>query len=249
MRYYISDLHLFHQNVIAMDGRRFDSLEQMHQHVIERWNSRVNKKDDVFVLGDLSWGRGKETAELLSQLKGHITLIRGNHDDRYLKDKEFDYAFHNVFDYDERKDDGRNVMLSHYPMPFYNKQFRRNEQGESRTFMLYGHVHDTYDEYLLNRSINDISCHERAAFGEQIQLTPVRLINTFCLFSDYLPLTLDEWRQIDEKRRRLINRTEQLLGGRISWQNWDRLAELITMLSRENWNNCDEVSLKDGETP
>ncbi len=244
MRYYISDLHLFHQNVIAMDRRHFESLEQMHQYVIERWNSRVGKKDDVFVLGDLSWGRGKQTADLLSQLKGHITLIKGNHDDRYLKDREFDYQFLNVLDYDERKDDSRNVMLSHYPMPFYNKQFRRNEQGESRTFMLYGHVHNTYDEYLLNRSIEDISRFERQSLGDSVQFTPVNMINTFCLFSDYLPLTLDEWLDIDKKRRQLIRDEEAHSGGSLTWQKWELLNQKTVELSRSGWK---EESLLTGD--
>ncbi|MBQ6655430.1 MAG: metallophosphoesterase family protein [Erysipelotrichaceae bacterium] len=236
MRYYISDLHLFHLNVIAMDGRHFKNLEQMHAYIVERWNAIVNKNDDVFVLGDLSMGKGKETAEILRQLKGKITLIKGNHDDRYLSDKEFDYQFRDILSYDERKDNNRNVMLFHYPVPFYNKQFRRNEKGECRTFMLYGHVHNTYDEYLLNRSINDIMTFERQSFGDSVQTTPVSMVNTFCLFSDYRPLTLDQWLEIDGKRRRLINETEQQLGGKIPWPQWMELNEKMTELSQRLWN-------------
>ena len=55
MRYYISDLHFFHENLIkAMDKRAFDSMESMNSYMIEQWNSVVRKNDDVVILGDLS---------------------------------------------------------------------------------------------------------------------------------------------------------------------------------------------------
>ena len=30
---------------------------------------------------------------------------------------------------------------------------------------------------------------------------PCQMINCFCMFSDYVPLTLDEWIQLDKNRR------------------------------------------------
>lgn len=30
---------------------------------------------------------------------------------------------------------------------------------------------------------------------------PCNMINCFCMFSDYMPLTLDEWIEVDAKRR------------------------------------------------
>ena len=30
---------------------------------------------------------------------------------------------------------------------------------------------------------------------------PCQMVNCFCMFSDYVPLTLDEWIQVDRKRR------------------------------------------------
>ena len=90
MRYYISDLHFFHKNIIKyMDHRDFENIEEMHDYMIKQWNNKVKVNDDVIVLGDLSLGKGKETNDILKKLHGNIYLIKGNHD-HYLKDHEFD---------------------------------------------------------------------------------------------------------------------------------------------------------------
>ena len=34
MKYYISDLHLFHENAIAFDPRPFASLQEMHDTIL-----------------------------------------------------------------------------------------------------------------------------------------------------------------------------------------------------------------------
>lgn len=36
MKYYISDLHLFHENAIKYDHRPFDSIQEMHE---ESWKT------------------------------------------------------------------------------------------------------------------------------------------------------------------------------------------------------------------
>ena len=56
MRYFISDLHFYHEALNKrMDKRGFISVEDMNEYMIDRWNSRVrNKKDEVVILGDFS---------------------------------------------------------------------------------------------------------------------------------------------------------------------------------------------------
>ena len=58
MNYYISDLHLFHENSIKFDERPFESLDEMHETIKKRWNSKITNGDRVFILGDISY-RGK----------------------------------------------------------------------------------------------------------------------------------------------------------------------------------------------
>lgn len=63
MRYFISDLHFYHEALNSrMDHRGFDSVEAMNEYMIEKWNLKVrNKKDEVVILGDFSIRRAVKT--------------------------------------------------------------------------------------------------------------------------------------------------------------------------------------------
>lgn len=54
MKYYISDLHLFHEATIKFDNRPFQNLEEMHETIMKNWNSKVTNGDTVYILGDIS---------------------------------------------------------------------------------------------------------------------------------------------------------------------------------------------------
>ena len=55
MIYYISDLHFGHRNVIGMDGRPFETIEEMDATLIRLWNERVTEGDDVYIVGDFAY--------------------------------------------------------------------------------------------------------------------------------------------------------------------------------------------------
>lgn len=206
MRYYISDLHFFHSNLNdRMDKRGFASGEAMNEHMIRQWNDRVHKNDEVVILGDLSVGKAEETNEIIQRLKGKLYLITGNHD-RFLQKKEFDTSrFVWIKPYGEIHDNNRRIILSHYPVFCYNGQYLRDKKGNPRTYMLYGHVHNTYDEFLINQFIQRTRSSVRKVRGsEEPVAIPCNMINCFCMFSDYVPLTLDEWIELDKKRRSLM---------------------------------------------
>ena len=77
MRYYIADLHFFHEAMNThMDKRGFENTLQMNEYMIQRWNQKVRKKDEVVILGDLSWGSVQDTNALLEQLQGKLYLIQ-----------------------------------------------------------------------------------------------------------------------------------------------------------------------------
>ena len=204
MRYYISDLHFYHANMnIQMDQRGFASFEEMNEYMIEQWNQKVRKNDEVVILGDFSIAKGEKTNELLQRLKGKKYLIVGNHD-RFLNDKTFDRnLFKWIEPYMELNDNKRKVILSHYPVFCYNGQYRLNDQGEPKVYMLYGHVHNTYDELLINHFQNITREQRRLVYhANEERPIPCNMINCFCMFSDYTPLTLDEWIELDAKRRK-----------------------------------------------
>ena len=236
MKYYISDCHFFHRNVDAFDSRGFETMFQMHEEMMKKWNERIKDEDEVYIIGDFSFGKGVETWEILNKLRGKLILIEGNHDFHYLDDKEFvDTIFDDIVYYAEIKDSGRDVVLSHYPIFFYNHQFKADKENKPLTYMLYGHVHNTYDEYLVNHFINEASHFDRIHTSEIVAPTPINLINTFCLFSNYYPLTLDEWIAVDAKRRLMINAYEEMHGP-IDYDGWNELNAHVIEQSYHGWN-------------
>ena len=204
MNYYISDLHFGHARMNdRIDHRGFKTVEDMDAYMIAQWNSRVKDEDEVFILGDLTISSdGKVVNQLLGRLHGRKTLLVGNHDS-YLADPAFrPELFEQITPYLETEDAGRNVVLSNYPIMFYNRQYCRNAAGQPKTYMLYGHVHNGPDEAVIMEYQKTMQSHQRENIitGKK-ETVPSQMINCFCMFSDYVPLTLDEWIQTDKMRK------------------------------------------------
>lgn len=201
MRYYIADPHFFHGALnTKMDRRGFESVEAMNEYMLRQWNRKVRKNDEVVILGDLSWGKAEETNELLERLNGRLYLIQGNHD-RFLKNKDYNAGrFVWIKPYEELQDNKRKVILCHYPIMCYNGQYRVDEKGNPKVYMLYGHVHDTQDQRLLERF--QAITRETASVSPNgtARQIPCNMINCFCMYSDYVPLTLDEWIACEKRR-------------------------------------------------
>lgn len=136
MNYYISDLHFNHKNILKFDNRPWNNVEDMDKAMIFNWNETVNEDDTVYILGDFVWKTGK-VADYCKQLKGHKILILGNHDSLTGPDKRF---FDGIYDYLEIKDNGFTVIMSHYPMLSYNKDYL------DTSVHLFGHVHNNTKE-------------------------------------------------------------------------------------------------------
>lgn len=208
MRYYIADLHFFHRTLNEqMDNRGFSSADEMNEYMIKQWNGKVRPQDEVVILGDFSMGKGTETNELLDRLNGIKYLIEGNHD-KFLEDRKFDKSkFRWIKSYHEFKDNKRKIVLSHYPIMCYNGQYRADDKGNPRAYMLYGHVHDSHDE----RLIHEFQRLTRATLvpnrnRDGYTNIPCHMINCFCMYSDYVPLTVDEWIENDRCRRENIEK-------------------------------------------
>lgn len=75
MRYYIADCHFYHKNLLTeMDNRDFESVEQMNEVMIEKWNKKVHARDEVVILGDLSLGNWKGNQRNTVSAKGAALL-------------------------------------------------------------------------------------------------------------------------------------------------------------------------------
>lgn len=203
MRYYIADNHFFHHNLLTrMDNRNFSSVEEMNAHMITQWNKKVRRNDEVVILGDLSFGNSQLTTDVIKSLNGRKYLIEGNHDHRYLKNRDFDKSlFGWIKGYTEMSDNKRKVVLCHYPILCYNGQYRKLEDGSPSVYMLHGHIHNSHDQDLIDRFTRETrETYAYSAHSKEAMPIPCNIINCFCMYSDYMPLTLDEWITLNEKR-------------------------------------------------
>jgi calcineurin-like phosphoesterase family protein len=177
MFYFTADLHLGHDNVRLYDDRQFATTDEMDEKIIENWNARVTDNDTVFILGDVTWHDDETTAKLLRRLKGKKVLIEGNHDNKLkeLSRKEFAEIHHSYWEVKD-PETGRFVVMSHYPIHFYNRQ-------RHGAVMLYGHVHNMLD-YEVSKEVVEL-VNARLGLNSQI-------INVGCMLWDYTPRTLKE---------------------------------------------------------
>jgi calcineurin-like phosphoesterase family protein len=130
--FFVSDTHFGHANILKFtrqDGspmRPFASVEEMDEHMVDRWNSVVRPQDKVYHLGDVAMHRLH--IQTVGRCHGHKRLVRGNHDDHDLK--------HYLPFFDEihatRVLDG--LIFSHIPIhPESLGKFKAN---------VHGHVHN-----------------------------------------------------------------------------------------------------------
>ncbi len=136
-----SDLHLGHINILKYCNRPFNTVEEMDEAIIDRWNGVVTQKDTVYIIGDFSFYKDQQkTVDVLKKLNGaEKHLILGNHD-RHLKAwvKE---KFTSCSDYkeiyvpdDEAYGKKQFIVLMHYAMRVFNK-------SHHGAIQLYGHSH------------------------------------------------------------------------------------------------------------
>lgn len=186
MIYYTSDLHFSHQNIIKFDGRPYNTVEQMNADLINRWNSVVSNRDDVYVIGDMFWVPD-EAPMILEQLNGKIHLIKGNHDK--ISSDMMRY-FSSISGYAELNDTGRYVILCHYPIMFYNHSCMRN------CWMLCGHVHNTRENTWLAKWKQDLRDGVMSMASNK-----GNIINVGCMLHDYTPQTLDQLIEWDKSEK------------------------------------------------
>lgn len=173
--FYIADLHFGHQNIIRYDNRPFATAKEMDETLIRNWNNVVSDEDVVYILGDISWHNEVETINVFHKLKGYKILVKGNHD---KISRSLAKCFGGIVDYAEFNDGKERVIMSHYPMPFWNGQF-------IDTVHLYGHVHNSHQWNICESWIQE---------ARELQDLPMRMYNVGCMMDwmNYTPRTLDE---------------------------------------------------------
>lgn len=144
--WFTSDTHFGHKNILQYEpeARPFSTIEEMHEVMIERWNSVVKPYDVVYHLGDFCFG--KHWIAIAKTLNGRKKLVMGNHDtypsNEYLH--YFDKLYGVVF--------WERCVLSHMPV-------HPNGLGSRWLLNCHGHTHSRDVKNIDgNKDINYFNC-------------------------------------------------------------------------------------------
>ena len=181
--FYAADLHIGHRTMARYEteggvpGAPAD-VEARDALIIANWNATVGRNDDVWLLGDVAYMDRDSFVGLMRRLNGHKRIVMGNHDKTWVRDLALTHKGDvvDVVDYAKVSDGGRKVVLSHYPIAFWDGQ-------HAGAWHLYGHVHLTDEE----RLFQDFGRH----VVEEGRLPEFRAINVGIMATGYAPMTLD----------------------------------------------------------
>jgi calcineurin-like phosphoesterase family protein len=127
--FFTSDTHFGDHRVLNIRPRPFGSVDEMNRVMIERWNSRVGKRDVVWHLGDFA-SKIEIAESVLCQLNGQKHLVTGNIDREGVRALKWS----SVQAYIELSLDGVMLVLCHYPFRTWNGLHRG-------AINLHGHSH------------------------------------------------------------------------------------------------------------
>lgn len=158
VKWFSSDHHFGHKNIIQYENRPFKTLDKMDEYMIAKWNQCVQPDDVCYIIGDFSFRSYIQTVELVQKLHGRKHLIWGNHDDwnRNRLMKLFDSVYDQAIIQLSNK---IRVKLSHFPYVspdenpdrLRNRKFRPYNEGH---WLLHGHVHSLWK---INRQLKCIN--------------------------------------------------------------------------------------------
>lgn len=136
--YFISDLHFGSERILS-DRPVFKTVEDMDRGLIQRWRKKVNKDDEVYIIGDLGGSYTENMEQYIGELSGKKHLIVGNHDSAWidkLGKEMLERYFESIQNYSEIIYEDKLLTLCHYPMLEW-KESRKN----AKSFLLHGHIH------------------------------------------------------------------------------------------------------------
>jgi calcineurin-like phosphoesterase family protein len=175
-RYVISDLHLGHEAILKY-RTQFATLNDMHDTIINNWNSAVTAQDKVYILGDVAWN--KQALILLDNMNGKKVLIKGNHD--ILKLKEYVKYFEDIRGAMEYK----GCILTH--IPIYKSQMERYKIN------IHGHMHDKNIMQVCIVPMQTSTGKFSEKIGtREITINDNRYINVCCEQVNYTPVLLED---------------------------------------------------------
>ena len=166
-------LHFGHIYILP-SRRKFQSIDEHDDTLITKWNAKVKKNDDVYILGDLSFRSIYHISYYLSRMKGKKHLIVGNHDKYWMRNVEDMNDYFESWDYLKTiKYQKKQITLCHYPM----LEWPGSRYVEAKSsYLIHGHIHGMtdpevygyikkYQPHALNAGV-DINGFEPVSFEE-----------------------------------------------------------------------------------
>ena len=158
MRWWTSDHHFGHANIIGYCARPFSDVDAMNQAMVDRWNDVVADDDEVWILGDLVMGQ--LTVNLSAhvwRLKGRKFLVPGNHDTCWRHRKKGPTqvtAYYDLGGIARIVNDpkpvvlaGQQVQINHFPYLLdtrYDLKFMEHRPKDDGGWLLHGHIHEKW---------------------------------------------------------------------------------------------------------
>lgn len=157
-RFWTSDEHFGHANIIRYCARPFDDVAHMNRVMAENWIKTVSEDDEVHILGDVTLGNLTEALAIVKDLPGRKTLYAGNHDqcwagrgrrhhrfiERYMNEGGFDAILQGP----QTAMVGKHaVLVSHFPYTGDSKDSDRHSEHRPIDLglpLLHGHVHEKW---------------------------------------------------------------------------------------------------------
>lgn len=140
MNIYTADPHFGHANILRLCDRPFADLDAMHSHYIETFREAVGPDDDLWILGDLAYGRSaarlSAITAIFDALPGRKHLVAGNHDGPRIRG----LSWTSVHELVEIRDGDQLLVLCHYPLLSWNR-------AQHGALHLFGHVHGDHRGY------------------------------------------------------------------------------------------------------
>ena len=135
--FFTSDTHFGHKAIMDYCQRPFSTVDYMDDMLIGNWNEVVSDDCTVFHLGDFALGGLPYWESIRSRLRGHIVLIKGNHD--WRQNLQNHSRLNAMFDAVELEMvihmDKHPIILNHYPLLCFSGSYNHS------VWALHGHVH------------------------------------------------------------------------------------------------------------
>ncbi len=155
--FFTSDHHFGHKGVIKHSKRPFQSVEEMNETMIQKWNEKVRKNDLVYHLGDIALMSPRKLEDILERLNGKIHLIKGNHDkltQNCLERFEWIRDYHELKLPNPRSANNQLIILMHYPLMTWKGKY-------SGAYHFYGHSHGKLNSYNRKLALDvGVDCHD-----------------------------------------------------------------------------------------